>query len=239
MSEEYLSQLIGKYARGTATKEEVSELMNWYHAVSIDDVQWPAGGPGEKEEIYHRMLGRLKKETKPTPGKIMHFPWIKIAAMLFIVAGAGLAIAYFSKPETPLYITISNPLGAIQKIRLPDSSYVWLNASTSLRYRKSFQENREVQLDGEAFFEVSHDPSHPFIIEAGDVETTVLGTAFDIKAYSSEKTTSVSVIHGRVQVAVGQKPRTILLASNILVYDRQSHTASLSSADSAIKPAWT
>ena len=238
MSEEYLSQLIVRYANGTATEAEVSELMNWYHAASIGDVQWPVARPGEKEETYQRMLLRLKKQIAPTPARILRFPWIKIAAMLLIIAGAGLAIAYFSKPGAPSYITVSNPVGAIQKIRLPDSSYVWLNASTNLRYRKSFEENRELELDGEAFFEVAHDPSHPFKIEAGGVETTVLGTAFDIKAYASEKTTSVSVVYGRVQVAKDQMPPTILKASDVLIYDRQFHTVSLSSADAAIKPAW-
>ena len=239
MSEEYLSQLIGRYASGTATREEVNELLNWYHAATINDVQWPVAGPGEKEEVYQRMIVRLKKETTPGPAKIIRFPWVKIAAMLLIIAGAGLAIAYFSKPETPSYITISNPVGAIQKIRLPDSSYVWLNASTSLRYKKSFQENRELELDGEAFFEVTHDASHPFKIKADGVETTVLGTAFDIKAYASEKTTSVCVVNGRVQVADDQMPATILKASDVLIYDKQLHTVSLSSVDSAIKPAWT
>jgi transmembrane sensor len=237
MTEEYLSQLISKYANGKASAEEIRQLMDWYRAAGVGDVSWPIADAKEKDQIHDRMLARLKEGTLEEKARVVRFSWIKAAAILVIIA--GLSIVYFSRNSSTSYITITNPLGKVQMIRLPDSSRVWLNASTTLQYNKSFKENRKIKLDGEAFFQVTHDPSHPFEVTAGSVTTSVLGTAFDIKAYPSETSTTVSVLNGRVQVAHGSKKLHILSASDKLVFDRQHLTAEFFSNSLAVQPGWT
>jgi transmembrane sensor len=85
---------------------------------------------------------------------------------------------------------------------LEDSTQVWLNAASSIEYPDQFNATkREVFLTGEAFFDVMHADKIPFIIHTGDVSTTVLGTAFNIKAYPGSKNITVSVSRGKVQVS--------------------------------------
>ena len=84
---------------------------------------------------------------------------------------------------------------------LPDSTQVWLNVASTLEFPKQFDSNsRVVYLSGEAYFDVKHADKIPFIIHTGKVTTTVLGTAFNIKAYPDRKDVIVSVKRGKVKV---------------------------------------
>jgi len=85
---------------------------------------------------------------------------------------------------------------------LEDSTQVWLNAASSLEFPDEFKgKTREVYLSGEAYFDVKHADKIPFIIHTGNVSTTVLGTAFNIKAYPGQKSIVVSVSRGKVKVS--------------------------------------
>ena len=89
-----------------------------------------------------------------------------------------------------------------QYLLLPDSTQVWLNAASSLEFPDKFRENkREVYLTGEAFFDVKHADNFPFLIHTKNVTTTVVGTAFNIKAYPDQKVIIVSVSRGKVKVS--------------------------------------
>lgn len=87
-------------------------------------------------------------------------------------------------------------------ILLEDSTQVWLNAASSLEYPDQFNnKKREVYLSGEAYFDVKHADKIPFIIHTGPISTTVMGTAFNIKAYPGQQNITVSVSRGRVSVS--------------------------------------
>ncbi len=92
-------------------------------------------------------------------------------------------------------------------ILLEDSTRVWLNAASSLEFPDEFNSKaREVYLSGEAYFDVKHADKIPFIIHTGNVSTTVLGTAFNIKAYPGQKNIIVSVSRGKVKVSRKNEP---------------------------------
>jgi transmembrane sensor len=85
---------------------------------------------------------------------------------------------------------------------LEDSTKVWLNAASSLEFPDNFEKDkREVFLTGEAFFDVKHADKIPFIIHTGKISTTVMGTAFNIKAYPGQQNVTVSVSRGKVKVS--------------------------------------
>ena len=111
--------------------------------------------------------------------------------------------------------TILLPQGKVAKIVLPDGSRVWLNARSSLIYPNKFLtgQPRKVKLNGEAYFEVAHDKSRPFIVETEKVQTRVLGTSFNVRSYNDENPI-VTLVSGSVQVSVskgiGRKSSTIL-----------------------------
>jgi len=90
----------------------------------------------------------------------------------------------------------------VVSVELPDGTQVWLNKNSKLEYPKAFDgDERQVYLQGEAFFEVVPNPEKPFIVKSDRISTRVLGTSFDVKAYYGDETASVSVATGKVEVS--------------------------------------
>ena len=109
-----------------------------------------------------------------------------------------------------LYNTVSTPRGGQYQVVLSDGSKVWLNAAASLRFPTSFTGNeREVELTGEGYFEVAHNAAKPFKVTVNGVEVQVLGTHFNINAYSDEATINTTLLEGSVKVEKGSASKTI------------------------------
>lgn len=109
------------------------------------------------------------------------------------------------KSRELIYNTLSNPRGSkVVDMILSDGSHVWLNSGSSITYPVAFTGiDRKVKVDGEAYFEVAHDPSKPFIVSNGDVDVQVLGTHFNVNAYSDETAIEVTLLQGEVRVSKG------------------------------------
>jgi len=109
----------------------------------------------------------------------------------------------YNKKQSTLSQVSTKPGSRMTQIQLPDGSVVRLNSSSSLTYDKNFGKNvREVNLTGEAFFDVTKDSSHPFIIHTNVIDIKVLGTAFNVKSYPNDAITETSLIRGTVEVTV-------------------------------------
>ncbi|MBC7947217.1 MAG: FecR family protein [Chitinophagaceae bacterium] len=112
-----------------------------------------------------------------------------------------------NQPKTSAQNTVSTKRGSKSKIQLPDGTQVWLNADSKITYNENFQGAlREVQLTGEAFFDVVRDESRPFVIHANAIDVRVLGTAFNVRSYENEKKTETSLIHGSVEITLRNSP---------------------------------
>ena len=128
---------------------------------------------------------------------------IKIAAVVAITLG-GSYFYYQSSLEKELMAmqTITVPAGQRINITLVDGTNVWLNAWTSLSYPVKFgKNNRQVVLDGEAYFDVTKDKSKPFIVQTDNYNVEVLGTQFDVNAYSETGEFETTLMSGSVKVA--------------------------------------
>ena len=91
--------------------------------------------------------------------------------------------------------------GSRSFIELPDGSKLWLNAGSNVHYPSAFADGkRELTLSGEAFFDIKHDPAHPFIIHTGKLDVRVLGTTLNVKAYPGDSLTETTLIKGKVEV---------------------------------------
>jgi ferric-dicitrate binding protein FerR (iron transport regulator) len=111
------------------------------------------------------------------------------------------------------YNTLRTPRGGQYQLVLPDGSKVWLNAATSITYPTAFPgKERKVTIDGEAYLEVVHNAAKPFKVEANGVEVEVLGTHFNVHAYTDEPEEKITLIEGRVKVrsAIGNRESAIL-----------------------------
>jgi len=109
--------------------------------------------------------------------------------------------------EKLVYNTLKIPYGKTFKVALSDGTIVHLNSGTSLRYPAHFlkNQNRQVFLTGEAYFEVAKDKMHPFIVNARDINVEVLGTKFDVSTYEEDPTTNVVLAEGKVSLYKDQK----------------------------------
>jgi ferric-dicitrate binding protein FerR (iron transport regulator) len=101
----------------------------------------------------------------------------------------------------PVFNTLRTPRGGQYQLVLPDGSKVWLNAASAITYPTSFPgKERKITIDGEAYLEVAHNAAKPFKVEANGTEVEVLGTHFNVHAYTDEPAEKITLIEGRVKV---------------------------------------
>ena len=138
------------------------------------------------------------------------------------------------------YNTLVVPRGGKFQVELSDSTRVWVNSDSRLTYPVSFGEgNREVELVGEAYFEVAHDKSRPFIVTSRDQKTTVLGTSFNVSAYSDQLQVITTLVEGKVQVDIKNRHESMILnPSHQSVYDGRSGEVTRHQVDVATFTAW-
>ena len=128
-----------------------------------------------------------------------------------------------------------------QFMRLPDHSAVTLNNQSRLCYSPNFTQGyaREVVLEGEAYFDVAHDAAHPFLIHTQGVTIQVLGTAFNVEAFTGQPSVVVTVKRGRVRVSSDQYVHGEITAGQQLIVDTRTHRAMVTTIDPADALRWT
>ena len=139
---------------------------------------------------------------------------MRVAAVALIVLSLGTTAIYLNSTGAfSKKITVST--GMDQKnllVNLPDGSKIFLNRNTGLSYRANFgKHRRDVKLTGEAFFDISHDASKPFIIDAGKAEIKVVGTSFNVITNNAESAVEVYVKTGKVLLSDNSGTQSMLL----------------------------
>jgi ferric-dicitrate binding protein FerR (iron transport regulator) len=218
--------LIGKYLTGEANAEEIRRLEDWV-TESNENARifagykkiWIAAGKGKSyshafvEQEWSVLCEKLTPEeihpeTSRKAGKVrMPAPLLRMAAAFIILAAlAGVLYYLFSKP-TMVELTAMEDV--VSKT-LPDGSQVTLNRRSKLSYPLKFKgEERRLELDGDAYFEVTHDKEKPFIVRAGATEVKVLGTSFYMNARQDSPVVEVIVNSGKVSLVAGLQEMVI------------------------------
>lgn len=120
----------------------------------------------------------------------------------------------------PAYNTITTPRGGQYKVILPDNTVVWLNAASSLRFPTNFTgKDRNVELSGEAYFEVTRNKAMPFKVNAGNTQVEVLGTHFNVMAYTDEQSINTTLLEGSVKVISNAKHALLVPGEQARVND--------------------
>ncbi len=110
------------------------------------------------------------------------------------------------------YNTAKTPRGSSITLTLPDKTKVWLNADASIRFPTIFSgKERQVELTGEAYFEVAKNTAKPFIVTTGDAQVKVLGTHFNIRNYGEERAIKTTLLEGSVEVSAAEGARQVVL----------------------------
>ncbi|MBV7530621.1 FecR family protein [Chitinophaga sp. sic0106] len=156
---------------------------------------------------------RIWAAVKPQLTPLRHRPVLR-RLQTAAIAACVIVLLWFGwlqiRPTTPALQQLSVAAGK-SRVVLPDSSIVWLNANTQLHYDKnSFgKQYREITLSGEAFFDIAKNEAIPFIIHAGKINIRVLGTAFNVKAYTDDSAVYTTLVRGKI--AVSFQEQTVIL----------------------------
>lgn len=191
------------------------------------------------------LFGRLKAKilfTRATKRWSVFSIYQKVAAVLFIPLLLGIAVRglFPAQNRQMASVTIHSAGGARTEFVLPDGSKGWLNSGSELSYPARFYKNREVQLKGEAFFNVVHQNGEKFRVKTSALTIQVLGTSFNISAYHDDPEISVILKEGRVQVLnADEKPVYLMKPNERLDYNVQKRTALVSGVDAANQTLWT
>jgi transmembrane sensor len=211
MDKKHFIELLNKYLKQEASEEECDFLLKHYNLFdqdpNISNSLTMDQNLELKSEIDTNIRDIISAEAIRIKNKysISLKIWITIisvAAILFIVFAGDL---YFVDQKHLNKNSVISKFSRIKEnrlIQLPDGSTVIVSPGTKLNYSSSFDglAKREVYLDGLAFFDVKHNPLKPFIIHTGKLKTIVLGTAFEINAWSDKSEIRVTVSRGKVKV---------------------------------------
>lgn len=232
MNRSYILELYHKYLSGKASKEERELLLRHYELFDsksdgldlLSDLE-KAVIRDEIEEGIRQKISAAEKGDTVSMFKKRHL-WITGIA---VAASLLLFFNIFMFQNSPVHHTRDSVLSGLTRekenrlIRLPDGSSVIISAGSKLNYPSSFDglAKREVYLDGQAYFDIKHNSAKPFVIYTGKLKTTVLGTAFNISAWSNSDDITVTVTRGKVKVE-DEDNRTIgvIIPDHQIKYDK-------------------
>jgi ferric-dicitrate binding protein FerR (iron transport regulator) len=194
------------------------QMLKGKKQVQINDLQF------NKTQVFDNIsyiLGLNIQNKKPLYRSI----WFNYVASLILVAILGITGYYSYRTiqdrttddsilsEDVVFHTIYVPIGGMYELLLSDSTKVFLNSDTKLVFPNYFSgETRQVELTGEAFFEVKKD-AMPFVVKTSEMQITVTGTSFNVNAYADNTLINTTLVKGSVYVNVPEKPETYILRS--------------------------
>ena len=231
---QHIHQLISRYLSGNVTEDQVRELEEWVAArpenkhvfmemkqawmltgmsKNTTDVNIEAAWRGVSNQVFDQ------DNVVPLTSTFNRRRWMSIAASMVLLATASFLIYQFIADQPTHYLAAANQS---EEILLADGSQVVLNRSSSLRYGTDKKDNqRQVELQGDAYFNVARDESRPFIINTDDVEIQVLGTSFYVDARSAQDQVHVIVESGKVAVRTDSMEH-ILVAGEKAVFNKKN-----------------
>lgn len=227
-----------------ATAQGLQRLL---HAIDAGGRAAPAGQP----QAIPAPPAAATTATTPAPGGVRRMrpaAWLFVAAslcaLLTTVAyllGSRNAAPAAAPPSGVSTTTLLAAEGSIGKYTLPDGTNLWLNGGSSLTYTDDFDSahERRVAIDGEAYFEVAHNPDRPFIVEMESMDLRVLGTSFIARSCSYITTDEVVLLSGKVEVESPLLPEKVTMRPDQrMAVDRQSHDAVVEPTDARAYTRW-
>jgi ferric-dicitrate binding protein FerR (iron transport regulator) len=207
---------IRHFLRDTYSQEEAQRIFHKLHRM---DAEYSEAFSESMEKVWNESAEysfnafeekQYKEEAVALLKKINKKPFtlhpyirrgLSIAASILILLATGIGLFnYFRQTET-VYTDITTTFGEIRTLRLSDGTLVTLNACSNVRFPNRFKgDERRIELEGEAWFQVARNEKQPFIIHTRPFDVKVLGTEFNVKAYAADEVQTVNVKSGKVQV---------------------------------------
>ncbi len=206
---------VKKYMEGSASEEEMHKLLQWLEQNNLAEFErikneWkanlePAETPLKTLIELDRFKSNMLKDDQLRIRKTSFLQNIyKYAAILFLFLAIGSVIFYpfiSDKNRELQYSTVFADNGQVSKSMLPDGTMIWLNSGSSIKYNTNFGiDNRDVELEGQAFFDVTKNEKLPMIVSCDQINVKVLGTQFTAESYSESENINVVLVEGSVEL---------------------------------------
>jgi transmembrane sensor len=235
--------LLHKRLMGRLTEEEAQRLNRWEKSsednqkeAQVIETIWektPDRSTSVQPDVsaaWSQFQKRINEEPQIAPSRNGRRVWMKrLAAAASVLMVLALSWALWPDSDDNAWVALETQEQPEHEIHLPDGSVVWVNAHSSLAYSFEEGEDRQVKLQGEAFFQVAKNTDRPFRIQTSEGVVTVLGTSFNVRAYPGEGFEEVTVEEGKVsfkpnalaeKVVLGARQKaTFLLTDQSLVAD--------------------
>lgn len=195
--------ILQRYIEGNVSPEEIITVVDWLDADESHVREFMALHKLNDISLLNQPDNRAdnQKKKRTISFRKIGYELAKIAAILIIFwGGTKLFETNTTEESIVTYQTLYVPTGQRAELILPDSTRVWLNAHSKLIYPVSFGKgNRQVELNGEAYFDVVHNEKQPFIVKTRQMDIQVLGTEFNVTSYSSDF--EVSLLRGCIELS--------------------------------------
>lgn len=235
--------LLDRYLNHTCTAAERALVEQWYDMLLLPGAETAATGAAEESRQRFRAVQPLPQAARLS--WLTRLKWVAAAALVTLMASTLLYLGNRSVGDAAtgaprIYTAVTGP-AAIKQVLLPDSTVVTLNANSSLEWDADFsRQHREVQLLGEAGFDVYHDSLHPFIVHTGQAKIRVLGTCFNVRTDPAGSETEVALLRGKVAVSlpVPEQPELLLLPGEVATTSVRAKRLVKKKADVSLYFAW-
>jgi ferric-dicitrate binding protein FerR (iron transport regulator) len=193
----------------------------------------------------NQLKNKIRKNEKKLRTRRVLYNLQRVAAVLFLpVLFLSLWLLGEKNNNAPMqYVELYTNPGMVSSFYLPDSSQVWLNGGSRLRYPIAFQaERREIEISGQGYFEVSRNPNQPFLVKTrAGFAVEVLGTAFNLAAYDDEDIVETTLVEGSIKLNLLQNGHTAqrtMQAGEKAVYVKNGQTLRMETVDPKYDIAW-
>lgn len=239
--------LLEKYIRGECSPDEEDEILRWLDENDVNDYRAIHAEKKYKKKVSKgwQELSEVIDELKiyAPSKKLFDKKWVWAAAATFALLIGLSAFMYVSGYFGSLHYETEykTSYGEIKRMTLPDGTVVTLNAESTLKVEKGFnQKNRIVYLDGEAFFEVMRKTAIPFTVETKALSVTALGTSFNVAAFANDPDINVSLKTGKVLVKAIHKQRDeiILKPGEGVVFQKSTSFLTTEKFSPKVQLAW-
>ena len=248
----YINNLLKRFVDGLYTRKDADDLLKHFHAgkynteisEAMDNV-WEEMEEDEVSSLQHQqyreearlLLSRIRKPEKRF-SFIPYLRYVAIVAVILSIGWGGFRLIRSNQEKVLTYTEVHVKNGEHKRIILPDGTSVTLNAGSYLRYPREFiTDIRRIEMNGEAFFEVTRDEEKPFLIHTKDADVKVLGTSFNVKAFDMDEQLTVSVQTGKVQVDLPEAMMR-LLPDEQFVMDKTKGEFQKRNEDARLSTVW-
>ena len=175
----------------------------------------------KKEQAWQKIMSRIT--IKKQQSRIVRNLLRVAASFILIALGVGGTYLLQGRQTSNSFTEVYSPYGHKTMVLLPDNSKVWLNGDSRIKYNTNFADSRNIELSGEALFEVTKNPDNLFVVKSKDIRIEVYGTTFNVQSYNNDKISEIALVEGSVGLFHDEQLLKKMIPGEVITYDVQAN----------------